>query len=93
MNIGLVLLAWGVIDQDQLNRAVAHQVVHPEKKLGEIVVEKGFCTSEEVQMCLAKQELLRRGNATVPDVERLADFLVEQNEQAVAKLHKPKGGT
>ncbi len=89
MNIGLVLLAWGVITQDQLNRAVAHQVVNPHKKLGEIVVEKGFCTSEDVQMCLGKQELLRRGNASVPDVERLSDFLVEQNEQAVAKLKKP----
>lgn len=88
MNIGLVLLAWGVIDQDQLNRAVAHQVVHPEKKLGEIVVQKGFCTPGEVQMCLGKQELLKRGSLELPDVERLSDYLQGRNAEAIEALKR-----
>lgn len=92
MNIGTILVAWKVITEEQLRDAVRFQVTHPEDLLGEIIVRMGFATFEDVNLCLAKQEMLRAGSATVPDVERISDYLSKQNTLALRRIKDLKGG-
>jgi hypothetical protein len=53
--LGEILLDVGLIDQDQLNGALAEQCDSPQRRLGAILVEKGVTSEDVVARVLARQ--------------------------------------
>lgn len=90
LNIGNILLAWGVINKPQLDAAVAAQATsEPPKKLGELVVGMGYATPEQIQTCLDKQEQLRCGDLPLGDIATVAEYAtasVRRTSEELAQL-------
>jgi serine/threonine protein kinase len=78
-----MLVSSGLISNLQLSIALAAQQTS-NKRLGEIVVERGFCTEDEIALCLAEQYGYPSANLEVvePQPQALAllkaDFAIDQ---------------
>jgi hypothetical protein len=52
--IGEILVGWGVVSQDQVDKAMAVAKAGG-KRLGEVLVEQGACKEDQVAKALANQ--------------------------------------
>lgn len=53
--LGVLLIEWGLLEQEQLDRALAEQRRRPERRLGETLVELGYLSGPELACALAQQ--------------------------------------
>jgi Ni,Fe-hydrogenase III small subunit len=53
--VGDLLVSAGVITQEQLERALAEQKKVPNVKLGQVLVQFGFCSSQDVMAAISRQ--------------------------------------
>ena len=53
MAIGETLVAKSVITAEQLQKALDFQSKNPDKRLGDIIVELGFATKEQIEKALS----------------------------------------
>jgi hypothetical protein len=62
--IGELLLAMGAVTEAQLDLAINDRNAQTSRRLGEILVEYGFCTDKEVHRALEAQEQMRKGGTS-----------------------------
>ena len=55
VRIGDLLVKQGVITQEQLQRAIDEQSKVPGVKLGQILVQLGFCSKQDVMQAITRQ--------------------------------------
>jgi hypothetical protein len=67
--LGVVLVEWGLLEQGELDRALAEQRRRPERRLGEVLVELGYLSGPELACALAQQH-----GVDVPDSDLDADL-------------------
>jgi len=71
LKLGELLLNYEIIDRDQLSEALGIQK-KTKKKLGEVLVEKGFVTERQIIEVLAQQHLLPIVNPLTIEIEESA---------------------
>jgi CheY-like chemotaxis protein len=83
--IGLYLIEAGVIRPSQLERALAEQHLRQGKKLqlGEILVELGFASSEDVRLAVERQQRLRPSAKAAPRSGVVRRVLIADDNQSV----------
>lgn len=82
--LGQILLQMGYLDQNQLQVALSHHLQWG-MPLGQAVLERRFCTAEQVLQALAQQ----CGMPAVDlDRERMDPFLAQLIPQKIAELHR-----
>ncbi|WP_244351829.1 hypothetical protein [Thermostichus vulcanus] len=60
VRIGEILMLHGYLKLEQIHEALTYQKQHPQRKLGEILVQQGWVQSHWLDWALAKQQQLRR---------------------------------
>lgn len=55
VRIGDLLVKAGVISPEQLQRAIEEQSKVPGVKLGQVLVQLGFCSSQDVMAAISRQ--------------------------------------
>jgi len=61
-SLGNILLEWGLITREQLERALKEQeTLRGDDLLGKLLVAGGACTHEEIDMAMSAQASLRAG--------------------------------
>ena len=91
--IGEWLIAEKIINQDQLDRALEVKQ-HSEKKLGEIIVDLGFCPEDFCCKILSRSFLLgRRPNNSLKNTVTRNEFtfLGRCPKNSAKKFHNQKG--
>lgn len=85
--IGEILINKGAIDQEGLDDALTNQRNHPEKKLGEILVEEAGVESREVISALREQKRSRRvgGFQVKVDTTKLDNLVDLTGELVIAQ--------
>lgn len=53
--LGRILIHEGVLSVGQVMDVVGRQVDHPELRIGELAVQQGYCTAEDIERCLEIQ--------------------------------------
>jgi type IV pilus assembly protein PilB len=82
--LGEILMGWGAISQDQLDKAVGLAKASG-KRLGEVIVESGFTREDQVAKALANQfgleyiDLSANGVAEKIDLKLIPDDLVKKH--------------
>jgi hypothetical protein len=96
--LGSILLAMGAITQNDLERALHIKRDNPEKLLGQIIVEKGFSSKENVNLALDEQRKENRIGtllitAKILKQEQLDEALDEQkiSREKLGKILIRKG--
>ncbi len=82
-SLGNIARIYGLLDEKQLNKAVAWQRKCPGRKLGEVMVEMGLLSPEQVKYLLRKQEDVRT------DAPKSRRDLRAYLRFAVHQLHHP----
>ncbi len=77
--LGALLIRDGAITPEQLEDALAEKRVTPEKRLGEILVERGYATRTQVTRVLAEQHELEFIELDFPAIEVEAAMLLPEN--------------
>lgn len=77
--LGALLIRDGAITEEQLDDALAEKRVTPEKRLGEILVERGYATRTQVTRVLAEQHELEFVELDFPSIEVEAAMLLPEN--------------
>ena len=77
--LGALLLRDGAITPEQLEEALVEKRVTPEKRLGEILVERGYATRTQVTRVLAEQHELEFVELDFPSIEVEAAMLLPEN--------------
>lgn len=67
--LGKILVANGFLSQAELDKALAAQVEHPDRRLGEILVARGVLTGTDLALALADQHGLDLGPKTTLEAE------------------------
>ena len=90
--LGELLVHAGIISEDQLDQALdVQRTEEPERNIGNIIVELGFCTQEEITFAVEKQEKLRNGGLDVLEhydnntVETQLDEISELSDDIIKK--------
>jgi hypothetical protein len=71
--IGIVSQIWGPVSDSELARAVEYQHAHPNKRLGEVMVECGILEPKMLAQCIAKQKELRT-RPGAKDVNKILEY-------------------
>jgi type II secretory ATPase GspE/PulE/Tfp pilus assembly ATPase PilB-like protein len=73
-HIGNILIAAGLVTQDQIRKVLEHQEQNKRKKIGELLVEQGYITNDELLTALAAKFRLQMIDLTKtePEEEALA---------------------
>jgi hypothetical protein len=79
--LGKILLARGFLGEAELDKALAAQAEHPQRRLGEILVARGALTGTELALALAEQHGLDLG----------PQGLLEADVETVATSPSPSG--
>jgi hypothetical protein len=67
--LGKILVANGFLSQAELDKALAAQAEHPDRRLGEILVARGALTGTDLALALADQHGLDLGPKTTLEAE------------------------
>lgn len=67
--LGKILVANGFLSQTELDKALAAQAEHPDRRLGEILVARGALTGTDLALALADQHGLDLGPKTTLEAE------------------------
>jgi type IV pilus assembly protein PilB len=73
--LGDILVGWGILDQAKVAQAVK-VAKSTKRRLGETLVEAGFCTEEQVAKALADQFGMQYVDLSSPDVASQVDLKV-----------------
>lgn len=80
-SLGNILLEWGLITKEQLERALKEQeTLRGDDLLGKLLVAGGACTSEEIDMAMSAQFSLRAGGKTKRAMA-VADLALERRRR------------
>lgn len=74
--IGNMLVRKNIITEDQLKDALDYQNKFSCKKLGDAIEELGFCTKEDIHLCLNSQEKIRANHSKIKE---FCSIIVKQN--------------
>lgn len=73
-NIGNVLMIDAGVSPEQLGDALQTQAEHPQRKLGEILIDMGALPAKVLRAALAKQAKWRKKGPSTADVKNMADL-------------------
>jgi hypothetical protein len=71
--LGSLLVKNYVVTSTQLHKALEHQKKHPSMRLGDALVDLGFCTADEIEKCIDAQVQIRY------DIKELDEFIYKIN--------------
>jgi hypothetical protein len=80
-NIGNLFLMQAGVTQEQLSAALRVQQKHPDRKLGEILLEMGVLTRDALDAALKKQQGWRKDGPSAEDTKKMADFAISDTER------------
>lgn len=80
-SLGNILLEWGIVTQEQLERALQEQAtLRGDDLLGKLLVAGGACTPEEVDMAMSAQASMRAGGKAKRAMA-VADLALERHRR------------
>jgi hypothetical protein len=90
-SIGNLLIDAGICTKEQVQKAICYQCDNPDAMLGEALVQLGSLTRDQLDVILARQEIMR-SNGRGKGISRLANLTTERIGRASTKVDEVLSG-
>jgi len=88
-SIGNILLSMGVVTREQLIAIREEQAMEEDRRMGMMLVRKGWCTEEQLDVALAAQKTMRT-KGKVGQALALADIAIAQKRSPAAAQRRER---